>query len=236
MKRQRYVRRKPKTPIPWRKYILILIIIVAAVSVLRYALIKSPRFVIKKVSITGVKRYSSNEFEKLFKNKSLMLVNPDRVRKSLESYDGIVSASVQRVFPNTLKIGITERQPLGMIRKGGNYYLVDKEGKIFEKHTGESYPIIIGDKNLPEATAFLEKYMQNKQQGWTLQELDCRKTKIVCRFSTTSGNTVIVNVGRYDYDAKCAALRTVAAQVGNDNYYIDVRFVPYAVVRKGGGV
>ena len=211
-------------------------IVCAVVVVFREMLLRSPRFIIRKVTVVGAQRYSLADFEPLCKGKSLLRVSPSALRKHIEKMDGIASADVQRIFPYTLKIVLHERKALGMIHKGGKYYLIDKEGALFERTNRDSYPIILGDKNIPEAVTFLDILSQKGFNVWKLREVDCRKNKIVCTFTDTAGNTKIVNVGRYDYEIKSAALLELAAKVGSDDYYIDVRFTPYAIVRKGGGV
>lgn len=233
---KRYVRRKPKRIIPWRKIIIITAMVLGIAVGFKEMLMRSPRFIIRKVVVLGAQRYAGTDFEKLCKGKSLLRISPAALKKYIEEMDGIASADVQRIFPYTVQITLHERKALGMVKKSGQYYLIDKEGKLFERTSKDTYPIIIGDKNIPEAVTFLDVVAKKGFVAWSLREVDCRRNRIVCTFTDTMGNTRTVNVGRYDYEEKAAALQEIAAKVGDDDYYIDVRFVPYAIVRKGGGV
>lgn len=233
---RRYVRRKPKRIIPWRKIMVITFLVVAVAVGFKEMLMRSPRFIIRKVAVFGAQRYTGFNFEQLCKGKSLLRINPSALKKHIEEMDGIASAHIERIFPYTVKITLYERTPLAMVQKSGRYYLIDKEGKFFERTNKDVYPIIVGDKNIPDAVEFLDVLSRKGFTAWKLHELDCRRNRIVCTFTDAVGNTRKVNVGRFNYEEKSAALQEIAAKVGDDDYYIDVRFAPYAIVRKGGGV
>ena len=63
------------------------------------------------------------------KGDNLLKLPIKEVRKRLMEHPNIKEAVVQRVLPNVLRIGVTEREPLAQINVGKSY-LVDAEGSV----------------------------------------------------------------------------------------------------------
>jgi cell division protein FtsQ len=59
---------------------------------------------------------------------SLVRFDTGQARRMLEGMDWVQSASVQRKYPNTLEVVISERQPFAIWQRDSSYYLIDKAG------------------------------------------------------------------------------------------------------------
>jgi cell division protein FtsQ len=59
---------------------------------------------------------------------SLLGFDAGQARHMLEGMDWVAAASVQRKFPNTLEIVVSEREAFAIWQRGTNYYLIDKAG------------------------------------------------------------------------------------------------------------
>lgn len=60
----------------------------------------------------------------------LSRLSPARVAQDLEALPWVASATVQRIWPDTLNITLTEKTPLAVLHSGGQAYMVDQSGKI----------------------------------------------------------------------------------------------------------
>jgi cell division protein FtsQ len=78
-------------------------------------------------------------------------------RKALESLAWVEMAGVQRVFPNRIRVEVTERTPVAFLRTPSDLSLVDSHGVILEK-PGEGdfrFPVVSGisESTSPDARA-----------------------------------------------------------------------------------
>ncbi len=59
---------------------------------------------------------------------SLVGFDAGQARRLLEGMDWVAQASVQRKFPNTLEVAVSEREAFAIWQRDGAYYLIDKSG------------------------------------------------------------------------------------------------------------
>jgi len=106
-------------------------------------------FDISKVEINGNKKVSREALLKtagLDKKKNIFTFDLALAGKKLEALPWMKEVKLERKFPRSVKIVISERVPVAMINLEGLYYL-DSEGNIFadaDNETGWDYPIVSG--------------------------------------------------------------------------------------------
>lgn len=61
---------------------------------------------------------------------SLLGFDAGQARRLLEGMDWVASASVQRKYPNTLEVIVSEREPFAIWQKDSAYFFIDKAGVI----------------------------------------------------------------------------------------------------------
>ena len=78
--------------------------------------------------------------------RSVVRVPLDERRKMLESLPWVERAAVQRVFPNRIRVEITERAPVAFLRAANDLSLVDVHGVILDRPAeGEfRFPVVSG--------------------------------------------------------------------------------------------
>ena len=121
---------------------------------------------IQQITVLGLDRIRREEVVELLSippDMSLLSLNTGPVIERLERHPWISAASVERVFPDTLAVRVTERKPVAILQSGEGAHLLDNEGYLLSAiptHPLPSLPIVQG---LTPA-AF-------QQEGKTIREL-----------------------------------------------------------------
>lgn len=119
------------------------------------------------------------------KDQPLLAFDPAAAKQRLENLPWVREASVQRRFPNTIMVNLTERQPIGFLQKDRQLSLVDETGIILAKDgmgRWAGLPILIGE-NAPQRAPELMRLLNGhpeiyrrvqaltlvNQRRWTLR-------------------------------------------------------------------
>nr|WP_165056752.1 MULTISPECIES: FtsQ-type POTRA domain-containing protein [unclassified Adlercreutzia] len=92
--------------------------IVLALAVAWFALARTSAFAIENVEVTGADHLTTNEVSQLVsipQGTTLLSVDVDAIKSSLERDSWVESVSVSREFPSTLKVAVTERQVAAVV-------------------------------------------------------------------------------------------------------------------------
>jgi len=66
-------------------------------------------------------------------NRSLLELNPAAIAQRIEQIPSVLSARVDRAFPNTLSISIVRDVPVALLRIGRAEFLVGADGRVIER-------------------------------------------------------------------------------------------------------
>jgi cell division protein FtsQ len=78
----------------------------------------------------------------------ILAIDIGEIKKKLEHISWVKYAVVERRLPNTLYVGIVERQPMALWQNAGAVYLIDSEGQIIEEKNLQPFSnllIMIGE-------------------------------------------------------------------------------------------
>ena len=109
----------------------------------------TPYFRLSKIELKGNIRVTRQDIihsASLEKNINIFKVNVREIGREIEELPWIKKVSVERQFPNTLKINVSERNPIALINLGDFYYF-DEDGYIFamaDSDIGWNFPIFSG--------------------------------------------------------------------------------------------
>lgn len=112
-------------------YVLFIVLLVGGLMVF----LRSDFFNIKSITVEG-NVYVSEETVRAGSNiqigQNIFDFKAAEIQDQLKTIARIRKVSVVRVYPDKVKIVITERQPVAYINSGGQYYAVDDEGIVVE--------------------------------------------------------------------------------------------------------
>lgn len=133
------------------------------------ALALSIGLVVTDVSISGNKRMAEHDILKILGlNERSFIVdfNVDEARSVLEQHVWIQSASVQKIYPNRVRISLIERKPYAVWQHGGVMDIVDETGHVivpFQDDLVQGLPLIVGQGAPGEARSFIQAISQYPQ-------------------------------------------------------------------------
>ncbi|MCX6719898.1 MAG: FtsQ-type POTRA domain-containing protein [Candidatus Staskawiczbacteria bacterium] len=115
-------------------------LILALVPVGLYFLLFYPGFYIKDIVISGNEKISNQELQSMVLSnaKSIIFLNTEKLNKEiLEKFPIIEKITINKEFPQTLTLGITERKPVGVYCPSAETnigcFLIDDNGVIYEQ-------------------------------------------------------------------------------------------------------
>jgi cell division protein FtsQ len=89
----------------------------------------------------------------------ILAVSPAEARARLETLAWVRTASVERLFPDTLHIRLVERTPLALWQRQGKLHLIDREGVVITSERLERFPgllVVVGEDAPANAAGLLE--------------------------------------------------------------------------------
>jgi cell division protein FtsQ len=107
-------------------------------------------FEVREVIVTGTVQVARAEVLErlgLTSEDTLLSVKASLLAERLESHPWIKRAEITRVFPHTLSVTITERQPAAVLRSSSLVLLLDEEGQVLsvlQPGSEPDLPLLVG--------------------------------------------------------------------------------------------
>jgi cell division protein FtsQ len=211
-----------------------------AYSVVFY-LATAPRFEVKKLSVSGLKRVEENQI--LAKagfgvGRNVFRVNLQQIRARVEELQWVHHAMVERVLPDQIIIKVVEREPVGLARIRGEVFQFDTDARILDPDpvSGSSFPILDGlraaddQHNLPKVNAY-RKVLEDLGQG-ALSEIHINDAGEVTVVSAS--DPLLVDLGTSDFRSRWIKYLQLKPQI--QQHYplavrVDLRFKNQVIVR-----
>ena len=138
----------------WRTVVVLLVVgvgsIYAASRAAHFAL-SAEALTIRKVAVKGTHRMAPGEVVALLeglRGANMLTADLESWRQKLLAAPWVADAAIRRVFPGTVSVVVSEREPLGIGRIGSALYLIDSEGMVIDefgpKYSDFDLPIIDG--------------------------------------------------------------------------------------------
>jgi cell division protein FtsQ len=106
---------------------------------------------VRRIAVQGNVRLSAGEVQTLvdgLRGTNILMADLASYRRRLLDSPWVADVALRRVLPATVEVFVSERQPMGLSRLGGQLYLVDRSGTVIDEF-GPQYaefdlPIIDG--------------------------------------------------------------------------------------------
>jgi cell division septal protein FtsQ len=192
-----------RTPLDLKKYLLPLKLVaggVVAISLMcgilygcYKALTTVNLFSLKKIDVSSAKHLTRDEILGLAgiePGKDLLRMNLKRMGEHVLQNPWVETVRINRYFPDTVSIVVTEREPVAIVNMGYIYYL-DKKGKVFKV-------LNQGDKlDYPVVTGFSEEELGSDPKG-TKEALE--STCLLLKILHEKGAFILADVSEIHYD------------------------------------
>ena len=142
-------------------------------------------FKIKNIEISGLNHLDKNDIIKIvnaYNDINIFNVNVDDIYKKIKNNTWIKKASIEIIYPNTIKILLTEKKPVAIWQNRYGNTLITKSGDvIFEKNLEEfkNYlPIVVGENVHKKVQSILDIFSKNKDfvtNIWSLTFVNQRR-------------------------------------------------------------
>ena len=142
-------------------------------------------FVIKNIEIVGVNHLDKDEIIKIistYNNINIFNVNINNIYREIKNNTWIKKASVEIIYPNTIKILLTEKKPIAIWQNRYGNSLITKNGDVISEKNLEKFksylPIIIGQNAHKNVHSILKILSSNKdffQNIWSLTFVNERR-------------------------------------------------------------
>jgi cell division protein FtsQ len=228
---------------------------IAAVYYMTNRALSAESLTISQIEVTGNSRMSRGEVVALLdglRGANMLTADLDAWRRKLIESPWVADAAIRRVFPGTVAVAITERQPLGIGRINDSLYLIDRRGVVIDEY-GPNYadvdlPIIDGLAAHLSSDHMLVDEARAALAGRLLGELSSRPplARRVSQIDVTDAHdavvllkddTVLVRVGEDDFVERLQSYVDLAAALHEripDIDYVDLRFDERVYVRPQG--
>ena len=142
-------------------------------------------FIIKNIEISGLNHLNKNDIIKIvsaYYDINIFNVNINNIHREIKKNTWIKKASVQIIYPNTIKILVIEKKPIAIWQNRYGNSLITKSGDIiFEKNLEKfknNLPIIIGQnahKNVHSILNILSSKRNFIKNIWSLTFVNERR-------------------------------------------------------------
>lgn len=124
-------------------------------------------FNIASIALTGQKEISREDIltaAGITGRSSLLFLDADAARKQLKKNPWIAEATVLKLYPSRLQIGVTERKAFALWQKNGQLSVVAEDGTVLEPYIARRFtglPLVVGEgaqERAKDILALLSRY------------------------------------------------------------------------------
>jgi cell division protein FtsQ len=154
-------------------------------------LINCDDFAVKKIELSCRRDFVGRDIRALLDSSrfgNLLLLDIGTLQDRIEAHRWVREARLRKVFPSSLRVEITEREPAALLKVGGSYLMIDEEGVGLEKLASRE------DAELPlliDHSIFQDRYREKISLAWRcLSALEPEQRKTVDTLDLSASHCV----------------------------------------------
>lgn len=169
---------------------------------------------------------------------SMLRVDTNDIAQRVDSLPMVLKTSVERDWPQTIRIVITERSPWGYWRSGDDLYVIDGEGYVLRgvlpdegaitiHATDAALPLAPGDRVDGDAVFLTQVLVQRVPEAVSVNVTAIEfSAELGLTIETTAGYDVVIGDSQ-NFDHKLAVWEALEGQLGPEGmsgHLLDLRF------------
>ena len=218
-----------------------LLAILAALGLWGWQRLQSSRFAVQSIEVEGAvhtPRASIASVTQRYVGLNLFQIDIARVQHDLGAHGWVSRVDIEKKLPDTLRIKITERKPVALVRRNGALLYVDEEGVAFAEispRVGDDDLPLIMDASGPElvrsVTLLKDLRARDKELYSRISEVWPIPPRGFALYDRDLGAVVYANAE--DLSAKYRSLYAVLQAERNPRIeYADLRFADRVIVKQ----
>lgn len=222
----------------WRRIGIALGVITLIAGVI--TLYESPLLRVQNVEVVGTAAVSPQQVEQLagLDSKSLFRLDFSAARERIQYLPMVKSVQIERHWPQTIRIQVTERAPWGFWQAGQDRYVIDDEGIVLQdaqppagapviRDLGNPVRLVPGDHVDADAVALTRSLVEVLPQKLDLHIASLDFSPATGLVLTTDAGYRVVIGDSQNMEYKLAVWREIEDQLGRDTmagHVLDLRF------------
>ena len=123
----------PRASRPSRAPLLLWLVFFSAAGGATWRYLHGPQLLLSRFEIEGTRRAHTRELMASltpFEGRNLLLINLLPVAASVERVPWVARVTVTKQFPNALRVAVTEKTPIALLRRGPSLFWLGTEGEV----------------------------------------------------------------------------------------------------------
>jgi len=191
-------------------------------------MMSSPYFQIKEISVRGLKELTEKDIlasANIKPQQNLLAVNKNSIIRRVCSNHWVETVYVGKELPGKLVLDFRERIPLALVKRGGDFYLMDVKGHVFKRLGGSDevdLPVITGAATgeatrsplLLSALGLIQRISKSPAYAHlgTISEIHIDS---VFGLALVSDNGLYLKLGTDDFENKLRKLKAILTDLEN---------------------
>jgi cell division septal protein FtsQ len=208
---------------------------------------------IRRIAVRGNVRLSAGEVQALvdgLRGTSILTANLGKYRQRLLDSTWVADVALRRVLPATVEVFVSERQPIGLCRLGGQLYLIDRYGTVIDEF-GPQYsefdlPLVDGlvrppssgpaldERRADLAARVIDAVAPRRELARRISQIDV--SELHDAVVLLEGDSALLHLGETRFLERLQSYVDLAAALRErvpDIDYVDLRFDERVYVRPG---